>query len=212
MKLYSLPPSPNNFKITALANHLGLALETLVVDMAGGQNQTPDYLAKNPNGLMPTLEDGDFHLWESAAILKYLALKKPESGLYPADPKQQALVDQWLHWHGAHWAPAIRPFFFERIVRAMFRGEQPDQAELAKAEEPFHKVARVLEQHLTGRQFMVGDQLTIADFCIAANQVYARPAGLPMEKYPNFEAYSQRILAMDCFKKAIPPMGAPANR
>jgi glutathione S-transferase len=96
MKLYVLPPSPRAFKVTALRNHLGLDCETQIVDLGKGDQLTPEYVAMNPNRKMPVLEDDGFVLWESNAILFYLASKKPQSGRWPSDLKRQADVLRWL--------------------------------------------------------------------------------------------------------------------
>lgn len=211
MKLFALPPSPNTFKVTALAFHLDLPLEIIPVDMPNGQHQSPDYLKMNPNGMMPTLVDGDFSLWESNAILLYLARKKPESGMVPADPKLQAQVDQWLSWSSNHWGQVLRPYLYERMIKPMFRGEQPDPAELAKADEPFHRFATVLENHLKGRQYLVGEAMSVADFAVACSLVFAQPAGFPLGDYPNIQAFAMRITSLPAFQKALPPMVAGAR-
>ena len=208
MKLYALSPSPNTFKVVALAHHLGLELEVIEMDVAGGSHKQSDYMAKNPNALMPTLEDGEFHLWESNAILMYLAQKKPESGMWPTDAKDQAKVQQWLNWGSNHWGPSIRPFFFERIVKARFGMGPADEAAVAKATAEFPKVAAVLENHLKNPQFLVGDKLTIADFAMASSSPYLAMAGVPLDNYPNIKAYGQRITGGEAWKKAIPPMPA----
>ena len=208
VKLYALPPSPNTFKVVALAHQLGLNLEVVPMDVTTGANKKPDYLAKNPNGLMPTLEDGDFHLWESNAILMYLAQKKPESGMWPGDAKGQAKVQQWLTWSTAHWGPSMRPFVYERIVKPRFGMGAPDEAELAKAVEPFAKMADVLEGHLKNHKFVGGEQMTIADFAIAAPLVYAEMAQIPLDHYPHIKAYGARITGSEHFAAAIGPMPA----
>lgn len=208
MKLYALPPSPNTFKVVALAHHLGLELEVVNMDVATGAHKAPEYMAKNPNALMPTLEDGDFHLWESNAILMYLAMKKPESGMWPSDLQGQAKVQQWLSWSVCHWGPAMRPFIFERIVKARFGMGPADEAEIAKATEAFPKVADVLEGHLKTHQFLVGDKLTIADFAVAAASPYVAMAGVPLDNYPNIKAYGERITGSEHWKKAMGPMPA----
>ena len=102
MKLYVLPPSPRAFKVIALKNHLGIECEMQLVDLSKGDQFTPTYIAMNPNSKMPVLEDDGFVLWESNAILLYLASKKPHSGLWPTDPKDQADVVRWLAWESAH--------------------------------------------------------------------------------------------------------------
>src|SRR5882724_11753666 len=96
MKLYVLPPSPRAFKVIALKNHLGIECEVQIVDLSKGDQLTPEYIAMNPNRKMPVLEDDGFVLWESNAILFYLASKKPESALWPREVRHQADVLRWL--------------------------------------------------------------------------------------------------------------------
>ena len=209
MKLYTLPPSPNSYKIVAVIHHLGLPVEISPVDVPSGANRAPEYLQKNPNGLMPTLEDGEFCLWESDAILRYLAR---DSALYPADAQVRAQIDQWLCWNAAHWGPSLRPFLFERLIKPLFLQQEPDLQVLEAAVEPFHKVAEVLDAALAGKSYLLGEQMSLADFAIASPMAWAAGAGFPLEKYTNFQAMYQKMLAMDCFKKAIPPIPAGVGK
>ncbi len=102
MKLY-LFPAGRAVGVLALKNHLGLDCEVQLLDFRRGDQLTPQYLALNPNKKMPTLEDDGFVLWESNAILFYMAAKHPEKGLWPSDLKGQADVIRWLAWESAHW-------------------------------------------------------------------------------------------------------------
>src|SRR5713226_5911877 len=90
VKLYVLPPSPRALKVIALKNHLGLECEMHIVDLGKGDQLTPEYIAMNPNKKMPVLDDDGHVLWESNAVLFYLASKKPESGVWPSDARRQA--------------------------------------------------------------------------------------------------------------------------
>ena len=103
MKLYIFPPSGRVVGIMALKSHLALDCEILVIDLGRGDQLTPQYLTLNANKKMPTLEDNDFVLWESNAILFYLAAKRPDQGLWPSDMQGQANVLRWLAWENAHW-------------------------------------------------------------------------------------------------------------
>jgi len=136
----------------------------------------------------------------------YLAQKKPESGLWPADSQGQAKVQQWLNWVGNHWGPAIRPFFVERILKARLGLGGPDEAELAKANEAFPKVADVFEGQLKNHQYLVGAQLTIADFSLASAAPYRGIAEVPLENYPGIKSYCERVTSTEAWKKAIPAM------
>jgi glutathione S-transferase len=101
--LYDMQDSPHARKVRLLAAELDIPLERIARDPRKGETRSPGFLAKNPNGRVPTLEEDGFVLWESPAILKYLAAKRPERGLGGGDAKSQALVDQWLFW----WAGGL---------------------------------------------------------------------------------------------------------
>jgi len=153
MKLYVLPPSPRALKVIALKNHLGLECEMQVVDLGKDEHLTAEFAALNPNKKMPVLEDDGFVLWESNAILYYLAAKRPASGLWPADPKRQADVLRWLSWESAHWdAQACGAIGFERGSKRVLRLGAPDPAQIVRGEQEFHRFAAVLNGHLGGRQ------------------------------------------------------------
>ena len=128
MKLYGFPASPNTWKVRALAAYLKTPLEFEVVDLLTGAQQTPAFLTLNPTGRTPVLVDGDFKLWESNAILQYLASKNPTS-LYPSDAKGRADVCRWQCWELAHWgAQACQPLTFENLVKKFVNLGAPDQA------------------------------------------------------------------------------------
>ena len=113
IELYVFPPSPRAIKVMVVANHLGLDWTRAMLDFRKGDHMSPEYAALNPNCRMPTLKDGDYVLWESNAIMQYLALKKPQSGLLPADEKARLDVTRWQFWDLAHWDPACAVFVFE---------------------------------------------------------------------------------------------------
>src|ERR1700751_1943163 len=103
MRLYLFPPSTRVLAIVALKNHRSLECEFNPIDLGRDDQLTPEYVALNPNKKMPTLTDGEFVLWESNAILFYMAAKCPDGGLWPSDTKGQADVLRWLAWQSAHW-------------------------------------------------------------------------------------------------------------
>ena len=119
IELYVFPPSPRAFKVMAVANHLGLDWTLRPVDLVKGEQRAPEYAALNPNMRMPTLKDGDYVLWESGAILQYLAGRKPESGLLPADEMGRLNVTRWQFWDMSHWDPACAIFLFENVVKTV---------------------------------------------------------------------------------------------
>src|SRR5688500_2546204 len=102
MKLYGFPASDNTWKVRAFAAQLGQGLAFEFVDLTKGQSRTPEFLALNPPGRTPVLVDGDFALWESNAIMQYLASQKPNS-LWPDDVRVRADIMRWMSWQLAHW-------------------------------------------------------------------------------------------------------------
>ena len=205
MKLYSSPLSSNARRVLVTAAYLGIELEQKIIDFAKGEHQAPEYLALNPNGMVPTLTDGDFVLSESRAIVQYLAMKKPESGLYPSDPKVRADVTRWQFWDAVHLAPAVSTVFFERMLKPMFGLGEPDAAFINDGLERFKRFSRVLDGHLAGKRFVVGDALTLADITIAASLMYAEPADLPLGDYANVSAWRASIQDLEAWKQTAPP-------
>ncbi len=119
MKLYQFPSSPNCIKVRAVAYELGVELELATVNIFKGEARAPQLEALNPNGLVPVLVDGDFVLWESNAILTYVAEMQPTFA--PASARERADVARWLHWQSAHLGPAVPKVAFERFVKPMTR-------------------------------------------------------------------------------------------
>jgi glutathione S-transferase len=211
MKLYGFPPSPNTWKVRALAAHLGVPLELEFVDLSKGAQYTPAYLALNPTGRTPTLVDGDFKLWESNAILQYIAGKSANS-LWPNDDaKKRADIARWQFWQLAHWgAEACQPLTFQRLVKKIMNLGPPDEAAVAKGTEAFNKEAKMLDAHLGKHQYLVGNALTIADFAVAAPLLYAQQAEMPLGPYGNLRAWFDRVAALPCWRETAPQFPAAA--
>jgi glutathione S-transferase len=211
MKLYGFPPSPNTWKVRALAAHLGVPLELEFVDLTKGGQRAPAYLALNPTGRTPTLVDGDFKLWESNAILQYIA-GKSANALWPNDDaKKRAEIARWQCWQLAHWgAEACQPLTFQRLVKKILNLGPPDEAAIAKGAEAFNKEAAMLDAHLAKQKYMVGDTLTIADFAVAAPLLYAKEAEMPLGPYGNVRAWFERVAALPCWRETAPQFPAAA--
>ena len=210
MMLYGFPPSPNTWKVRALASYLKIPLEFELVDLIKGASHTPAYLALNPTGRTPTLVDGDVTLWESNAILQYLA-GKSANALWPNDPRARADIARWQFWQLAHWgAEACQPLTFQRLVKKILNLGPPDEAAVAKGTEAFHKEAKMLDAHLARQKYLVGDALTLADFAVAAPLLYAQQAEMPLGDYGNLRAWFERVTALPCWRETAPQMAAAA--
>jgi len=117
MRLYYHPLSSNSRRVLLTAYQLGLDLDLVAVDLTGGEHKRPDYLRLNPNGRVPTLVDGAFELWESHAIMQYLADQAPQQEIYPRDMAARADVNRWLFWSAYHFAPAAALIIKERVSK-----------------------------------------------------------------------------------------------
>lgn len=204
MKLYVLPPSPRAFKVIALKNHLGLDCETHIVDLGHDAHLTPEYGALNPNRKMPVLDDGGFVLWESNAILFYLASKKPASGMWPSDAKRQADVMRWLSWESAHWdAQAVGQIGHELVSKMVLRLGPPDPARIEDGKRQFDRFAPVLNDSLRDRNWLAGDALTIADFSVGAWMPSIARLELPVAKYTNILRWYDGLAALPAWQASM---------
>lgn len=207
MKIYNANLSPNALRVRAVVFELGLDAEIVDIDLRNGGNNTREYRALNPNGKVPVLQDGDFVVWESRAINAYLASLKPETGLYPENAKQRAMVDQWSYWQAIHLGPAIQRIVFEKLLKPMFGMGEADEAVIEAQMKELAQLLPVLDGALTGKDWICGD-LTIADFALASVFVYRGPSGLNLDAYPNIEAWMARMEARPSWQKAIEPVMA----
>ncbi|HZI05047.1 MAG TPA: glutathione S-transferase family protein [Archangium sp.] len=205
MKLYENPFSSAALKVRAVILELGLPVTLVTVDMSKGEHKSPEFLARNPNGKVPTLvEDDGFCVWESNAILCYLAAKKPESGLLPADARGMALVQQWLQWQASTFAASTGDVMMETLY-AKFFGKAKDEAKYAAAMEKVRRDLAVLEKTLAGKEFLCG-KLTLADFSIVSALVLRAPMGVDLEAFPHVKAWVARMESRESVRKSLPPM------
>ena len=204
MRLYLFPPSSRVLGIVALKNHLALDCELNPIDLGRGDQLTPQYLALNPNKKMPTLEDEGFVLWESNAIMFYMAAKRPESGLWPSDLRGQADVLRWLAWESAHWdAESCGMVAFEKASKAVLGLGAPDPAFIARGEQNFARFAAVLDDHLKGRAWLIGERPTIADFSIGALVPTAQRLGLPLARFSEIGRWYEGLAALPGWQDAV---------
>ena len=204
MKLYIFPPSGRVLGIMALKNHLALNCEVLAIDLGRGDQLTPQYLALNPNNKMPTLDDDGFVLWESNAILFYIAAKYPDSGLWPPDLKGQASVLRWLAWESAHWdAESLGMMAYEKVSKGVLGRGGPDPAFIARGEQNFTRFATVLNDSLRRKTWLVGERLTIADFSIGGLVPSAERMELPIGDFPEIVRWYKGLAALPAWQDAL---------
>lgn len=204
MKLYINKLSPNVRRARLTAAVLGLKLEEIALDFTKGDHKKPEYLALNPNGAVPTLSDGDFVLTESRAIMQYLASKKPESGLLPHDERGRADVARWQFWDSSHFSPQVGTLVFQRMLKPMFGMGEPDAAKIEEALVNLRRYAAVLNQHLDGKTYVIGNALTLADLTLASTLMYAKQVDVPLAEFPHIQAWFNRITELPAWSQTNP--------
>ena len=190
MKLYGFGQS-RWLRVLWALKELEVDCELVPVKIPAGEHLAPEFLLLNPAHKVPVLVDGDLVLTESAAIVLYLAEKYPAKGLLPSDPAQRAQVYRWIMFT---MTELDQPLW--RIVRHSFLypEDKRSPADIALAREDFADMARVLEQRLAGREFIVGKAITAAD-CVAAYTLDWANEFKLLEALPQLRAYLERMYA-----------------
>jgi len=217
IRLHILPPSPRAIKVVALNNYLGLKCELRVIDYLNAEQTSANFAKLNPNKRQPVLEEDGWTLWESNAILVYLASKKPEAKLFPGDRRNQAEVMRWLFWEGTQWNLVLDILITERVKKRFFNVSQsgrhsaggtatpqsPDSQRLAEGEQGLRELAEILDTHLKEREWLIGDQLTIADFALGAWVPSAARVGLPLTDFKAIDSWYGRVSGLRGWQESI---------
>lgn len=190
-------------KVCALAKHVGADVEFVRIALEKGEHKSPDYLALNPNGKVPTLVDGDKVLWESNAILCRLSVAAG-ADLWPDDVDRQIEIVRWFNWDMDSFTRYGGALYFEYVVKPMFNIGEPDNAAAEEALKEFRTQVAVLNDHLQRRNFLVGDVLSVADFAVAVTLPYAKEAQLPLEEFPAVSAWHDRLCDLPAWREPFP--------
>ena len=190
MKLYGFPPT-RSIRVLWTLRELGVEFEFVNVNLMAGENRRPEFLALNPAGKVPVLVDGEFVLTESVAIVLYLAEKYADKNLLPVAIEPRAQVNHWLMFTATELE---QPLW--RIARhtAIYPKEKRLPEEVPLARQDFHDMAVVTEEHMRGRQFLVGDGVTVADFVAAYTLDWANEVHL-LDASPELRRYMDRMYA-----------------
>lgn len=200
LRIWGRANSSNVMKVLWLCEELAIPHERIDVGGAFGRTKEPDYLAKNPNALIPTIEEPDgYTLWESNSILRYLArTRAPGHAIYPADPRLAADADRWMDWQ---LSALNRPMtvIFWTFVRTPEAERDLAAAEKARAEA--ETLWRMVDRQLQGRDFLIGPQLSVAD--IALGVYVHRWFALPIARaeLPALRGWYGRLLQRPAFAK-----------
>jgi glutathione S-transferase len=194
----------NPRKVCATAKYLGVPLEYVHIEAVPGGLKGENYLSLNPNGRAPLLVHGDMRLWESAAIMMYLALQA-KSDLWPVtDPLRQVEITRWISWDLCEFAPHAATFYFENYIKPKLGFGTPDADLLKEKVEPLRQSAALLDRHLAKQRFLAGDTLSIADFCVGVLLPQQREIGLPLGDYQHLQRWHGELMKLEAWRNPWP--------
>ena len=201
MRLFHHPLSGNAHRAVLTAVHLGAPVDLVFVDLTKGEQRKPEFLKMNPNGWVPVLDDDGFYLYESHAIMQYLADGTPGQTVYPTDRRGRADVNRWLFWCAQHFQPAVGLVRWERVIKGMMGLGDPDEREAKRGEDLIAELAPVLDAQLQNKTWIAGDTLTLADLSLSATLTAAERAKIPLSSYTNIQSWFGRVQRLDAWKK-----------
>jgi len=201
IKIWGRNTSSNVQKVMFAVGELGMAHERIDIGGPFGKNKEPAYLAMNPNGLVPTLEEEDgFLLWESNAIVRYLAAKHGAGTLEPADPPTRALASQWMDWQLSVYGPAITPVFW-----GLIRTPPAERNDKAIADGKVRSIAavKILDDQFAKTSYAAGEAFSMGDIPIAIMSYRFRALVPERPEFPNFERWYAAIAGRKAFRDHV---------
>jgi glutathione S-transferase len=192
LKIWGRLSSINVRKVVFTAQEIGIPFERIDAGAAFGIVQTPEYLAKNPNGLVPVLEDDQIQLWESNVIVRYLCARHAADTLYPLALPRRFDAERWMDWQQTTLNPAGRVAFMQWIRTPLDRRDPDAIARSVAATEPLFAV---VDQHLARHPFIAGDRITMADIPIACEVHRWINLPQPRTPRPHLDRWYESMLA-----------------
>jgi glutathione S-transferase len=208
MKIYGNNFSFNSNKVRFAANALGLNYEFESVDLAAGQQRTPEFLKINPSGRIPSLVDGAFTIFESNAIIRYLA-EKNNSSLYPKDLQTRSIVNQWMDFGSIHVGGAVGKILFNTIIYKMV-GAPIDERSLTEGRQFLTNHLKLIESQLKSA-YITGTEMTLADIVLIAALDPCEVLGFDISAYPKVSAWRKKLQAQAFYQKLYTSYGDYVN-
>ena len=193
IKVYCHPLSSASNKVLYCLNALDIVHEKIPVDLAAGEQGSPEHLKRNPFGKVPVIDDDGFVLFESDAIMRYLA-RKEKSALYPSTYQARALVDQWTDFSSFMLYLGMQKVFFHRVLAPMI-GQEADEKIIAQGIAQVDAYLPVYEKHLAASEFLCGDTMTLADLALIAVLDSAEVSGLDLKPYTSLSKWRNGLKA-----------------
>jgi len=197
LKIYGANLSSPANKVRMIANILGLEYNYIQVNIREGEHRTKEYLALHPAGKIPVIDDDGFILFESDAIMKYLAISEMSS-LYPDDMKQRAVIDQWIDFVSIHVGGAMGRVLFNRVF-ASFAKVPADERSLSDGIKFLGRFLPVIDQQLSKARYLAGDQFSLADIALLATIDPAEVADIDLLPYEHIVNWRNELKRKDFY-------------
>lgn len=205
MRLYYHPLSTCSRRVRLAAHQLGVALDLVPVDLTQGAQHAPAFAKLNPNHQVPVLEHEGFVLWESYAIMQYLADLTPGQTLYPTDVRARADVNRWLFWCGQVWMPGVALLNWEQHIKPMAGLGPADAAQVARGEQLLRSAAERFDAHLAASgPWLCASRLSLADLALAAPLADQDVAHFPVHDLPHLQRWFAQVQALEAWARTAP--------
>ncbi len=200
LEIWGRPYSSNVIPVIWTANELGLDYTLQLAGGSFGKLDTEAYGKINPNRMIPSIRDGDFALWESLAIVRYLCDRYGAGTLSPADPQMRAIADQWMEWSASR---AFMPVIYLFFATVRTQPAERDPAKIASLNKEAHDALTILDRHLADRPYVCGDEFTMGDIPIGC--VVYRHFNVEVERpaLPHVEAWYDRLTTRPAYQDHV---------
>ena len=199
LKIYGADLSTPANKVRFTANLLGMKYDYIRVDLRGGEHQKPEFLKLHPAGKVPVIDDDGFVLFESNAIIRYLA-EKNKSALYPKDLKEKAVVDQWIEFGSHHVGLAMSKVVYNRLFAPM-RKIPVDEQSLKDGLNFLDRFLPVIDHQLGKNKFLAGNQPSLADINLLTILDPVEVANIDLGKYKNIVNWRNALKKEEFYTK-----------
>jgi glutathione S-transferase len=203
MKVYGHPMSTCTRKVLTTLAEKGADCEFVMVDLGKNEHKAPEHVARQPFGQIPVLDDGDFRMFESRAIARYLDETLPGAKLTPSDPKGRAQMEQWISVETSNFTPHAMKIIWEGLFKKFLMGQDGDQDVIAAGRAAVSKTLDIVEQHLGKNPYFAGSEFSIADigYMPYVEYLFAAGAGDLITSRPNVASWWNRVSSRPSWQK-----------
>lgn len=203
MKLYHWPMSHNARKVRMLAHYLQLPVEEVELSMQEKEHKTREFLAINPMGQVPVVQDGDYSVWQANGALIYLAAQD-ENNLLGQSAKEWGHITQWLVWQSAELSGPVTTLHVENYFKRV-QDIPADPEKQAAATERLNELLTILDRSLAKTGYLIDSRLTVADFALIGDFSHARNAQFPLDNYPHVTRWFETFESLPVWASTLPP-------